>query len=118
MLGWTTFQIQWFPHHNESLRYPPLCHFSGPSTRADEINLLRQGLDWDNDQKLRVEEGEEVGDILRFYKGRGFNPLHPYVVQYRGQDAADAGGVSRQFFTNLFSSFKREDKFFEGTGMN
>ena len=45
-----------------------------------------------------------------------FKPLHPYIVSYRNQEAADAGGVSRQFFTNLFGKFKVEDRYFEGPG--
>ena len=85
-------------------------------TLEEEIEQIRALFDWDREQKLRVDEDEEVGDTMRFYKRRDFKPLDPYIVSYRDQEAADAGGVSRQFFTNLFGKFKVGTKYFEGPG--
>ena len=51
--------------------------------------------------RLKVSEGEELLDLFAHYKARTFNPLHLYVVSYRGKMATDAGGLSRQLFTTV-----------------
>lgn len=77
----------------------------------EAIVSVRLQFHWDHEQKLNVDEGDEVYHIRCFY------PIHPHIVQYRDQDASDEGGVSPQLFTKLFGCFQVQDKFFEGQGM-
>ena len=78
------------------------------------INALKLNMhDDDDSKKLKVDEEDIVADALAFYKRSDFDPKFPLRVIYKGQPAADTGGVLRHFFTDLLQ--KLSDTYFTGT---
>ena len=51
--------------------------------------------------KIKVDPDDILTDALAHYKDPDFDPAAPISVTYRGQPAVDAGGVKRQFFTDV-----------------
>lgn len=49
--------------------------------------------------KLKIDEEDLLEDAIYFYKSPDFDPEKGLRVIYKGQLAADVGGVTRQFFT-------------------
>ena len=82
-------------------------------TIGDVLEELRKGMIVDERRKLKVDEEDLLEDALSYYKRPDFDPKYPIRVQYKGQPAADTGGVMKQFFTDLLS--KLAEHFFSGT---
>ena len=51
--------------------------------------------------KIKVNPDDILGDALAIYKDPAFNPASPIRVTYT-QPAVDLGGVTHQFFTDVF----------------
>lgn len=63
-------------------------------------------------EKLKVDEEDLLNDAMAYYKDLNFNPKSRLRIVYRGQPAADTGGVSRQFYSQLMHIISEE--FFHG----
>lgn len=51
--------------------------------------------------KLKVDQDDLLNDAMAFYKDTDFDPRCGLWVIYNSQPAADTGGVTRHFFTQL-----------------
>ncbi len=58
--------------------------------------------------KLTVDVDDLFNDAIAFYKNLEFNPKQPLRITFDNQPAIDGGGVLRQFYTDLFSTFVDE----------
>lgn len=63
-------------------------------------------------EKLKVDEEDLLNDSISYYKDPKFDPRQRLRVIYNRQPAADTGGVTRQFFTQLLHLISNE--FFHG----
>jgi len=63
-------------------------------------------------EKLKVDEEDLLNDAMAYYKNPNFNPKKQLRVIFNNQPAADIGGVSRQFFTQLL--YLMSEEFFQG----
>ena len=71
------------------------------------LDRLKRNLNADK-VKLRVDEDDILNDALAYYKSQNFDPKNPVRILFNGQPAADTGGVTRQFFTQLLQSISEE----------
>ena len=53
-------------------------------------------------KRIKVEQDHVLEEAICFYKHSDFEPNLRLRVTYDGQAGIDTGGLSRQFFTNLF----------------
>ena len=58
--------------------------------------------------KITVDADDLFNDAIAFYKNSDFDPEQPVRVTFSDQPAIDGGGVLRQFYTDLFSTFVDE----------
>ena len=63
-------------------------------------------------EKLKVDEEDLLNDAFAYYKDSTFDPKKKVRVIYRGQPAADTGGITRQFYTQLLQLICKD--FFHG----
>ena len=63
-------------------------------------------------EKVKVDEEDLLNDAMAYYKDPNFDPKKKLRVVYNKQPAADTGGVTRQFFTQLLHLMSEE--FFHG----
>ena len=63
-------------------------------------------------EKLKVDEDDLLNDAMSYYKDAEFNPRKKLRVVMNNQPAADTGGVTRQFFTQLIKLLT--DELFSG----
>lgn len=85
-----------------------------PSFAAVTLPSLLSGLraNLSNEKvKLKVDQDDLLNDAMAFYKDTDFDPRCRLRVIYNGQPAADTGGVTRHFFTQLLGLIATE--FFE-----
>lgn len=61
---------------------------------------------------MKVDEEDILNDAMAYYKDQDFDPRKRLRIIYRGQAAADTGGVIRQFYAQLLSAIS--DAFFQG----
>ncbi|KAJ7384022.1 hypothetical protein OS493_024034 [Desmophyllum pertusum] len=71
-----------------------------------KCNLLNERV------KLKVDQEDLLNDAMTFYKDPDFDPRKRLRVIFNNQPAADTGGVTRQFFTQLLGMIS--DEFFQG----
>ena len=69
-------------------------------------NLLKERV------KLKVDQEDLLNDAMAFYKDPDFDPRKGLRVIFNNQPAADTGGVTRHFFTQLLGMIS--DEFFQG----
>lgn len=77
-----------------------------------ELQNLQKHFSQDQREKLKIDEEDLLNDAMAYYKDEGFDPRKKLRIVYRGQAAADTGGVIRQFYTQLLSAIS--DTFFQG----
>jgi len=87
------------------------CHFD---TLGDAILYIRKNINLDKEKKLKIDEGDELDDVVAFYKSQSFDESANIIVQFRGQPGADAGGILRQLYYNIFKIFNSCDDWFTG----
>ena len=63
-------------------------------------------------EKLKIDEEDLFNDAITYYKDPSFDSKKRLRIMYRGQPAADTGGVSKQFFTQLLENVC--ETFFKG----
>ena len=63
-------------------------------------------------EKVKVDEDDILNDALAYYKDSKFDARKKLRVVYKGQPAADTGGVTRQFYTQLLQEISQQ--FFQG----
>ena len=94
--------------------------FMMPSKDKDEnvtpslssiLENLKRNMDGEK-EKIKVDEEDILNDAMAYYKHPDFDPKKPLRVIFNNQPAADIGGVSRQFYTQLLSLLSEE--FFQG----
>ena len=83
-------------------------------TLEDAIAPLQARVDNYNTERIKVDQGEELEDLIPYYKSPDFNPNANIKVTFRHQAAADAGGVLRKLFTNVFETLQTKDEWFVG----
>ena len=66
--------------------------------------------------RLSVEEDSILEDSFCYYKSKDFDPETPLRIAFKGQDAIDAGGPLRQFFTLVVDRIAT--RFFEDGSTN
>lgn len=81
-------------------------------TLQDLLEQIQGNFSSDDKEKVKVDEDDVLNDALVYYKGCNFDAKKKIRVIYRGQPAADTGGVTRQFFTQLLQKISEE--FFQG----
>ena len=59
-----------------------------------------------------MDEDDILNDALAYYKDSKFDARKKLRVVYKGQPAADTGGVTRQFYTQLLQEISQQ--FFQG----
>ena len=59
-----------------------------------------------------MDEDDILNDALAYYKDSKFDARKKLHVVYKGQPAADAGGVTHQFYTQLLQEISQQ--FFQG----
>lgn len=65
--------------------------------------------------KVKIDPDDILADALAHYKNPDFDPASPIRVTYKGQPAVDAGGVKRQFFTDVLNQMSSSElKLLEG----
>ena len=64
------------------------------------LESLRKNLSNER-EKLKVDEDDLLNDAMSYYKDAEFDPRKRLRVVMNNQPAADTGGVTRQFFTQL-----------------
>ena len=62
-----------------------------------------------------MEEGEELDDIIPYYKASDFNPNASIKVTFHNHPGADAGGLLRQLYINFFDTLQTKDDWFIGS---
>ena len=62
--------------------------------------------------KLKIDEEDLLEDAMVYYKAEEFDPTKRLRIVYSGKSAADAGGVVRQFYTQLLCAVSKQ--FFQG----
>ncbi|KAK3702163.1 hypothetical protein QZH41_015073, partial [Actinostola sp. cb2023] len=85
--------------------------FAVPVTLQSLLREVRHNLTTEK-VKLKVDQEDLLNDAMAFYKDPDFNPKNKLRVIFNKQPAADTGGVTRQFFTQLLSMMSTE--FFQG----
>ena len=75
------------------------------------LQQLEQNFD-SGKEKLRVDEEDLLNDAMAYYKDSSFNPKPKLQIVYNDQPAADTGGVSWQFYSQLIRTISEE--FFHG----
>ena len=94
--------------------------FLPKDTKTDQVPSLTSLLERlqkkmsNEKEKLKIDEEDLLNDALAFYKDSDFDASKKLRVIYNNQPAADTGGVTRQFFTQLLRQIS--DEFFEGDG--
>lgn len=63
-------------------------------------------------EKVKVDEDDILNDALAYYKDSKFDARKKLRVVYKGQPAADTGGVTRRFYTQLLQEISQQ--FFQG----
>lgn len=69
-----------------------------------ELQSLQNNFSLEEKVKLKVDEEDLFQDAMSYYKDIEFDPKKRLRVLYRGQAAADTGGVIRQFYTQLLNA--------------
>lgn len=82
-----------------------------PASLPSVLEELKAGMSNDR-EKLKVDEEDLLNDAIAYYKDPHFDPKKKLRVIYNKQPAADTGGVTRQFFTQLLNLISEE--FFHG----
>ena len=77
-------------------------------TLQDLLEQIQGNFSSDDKGKVKVDEDDVLNDALAYYKGCNFDDKTNIRVIYRGQPAADTGGVTRQFFTQLLQKISEE----------
>ena len=80
-------------------------------TATGLLQLLRRKQFNQRGAKIVIDDEDILEEALLHYKHPSFDPTIPIRVSYKGQPAVDTGGVTRQFFTDVLSSFARQDSF-------
>lgn len=80
-------------------------------TLQDVLDQLQSNFSADK-EKLKVDEDDILNDALAYYKDSKFDPKKKVRVIYKGQPAADTGGVTHQFYTQLLQEISQQ--FFHG----
>ena len=75
------------------------------------LESLRKNLSNER-EKLKVDEDDLLNDAMSYYKDAEFDPRKRLRVVMNNQPAADTGGVTRQFFTQLIKLLT--DELFSG----
>ena len=72
-------------------------------THELKSELLKLQKTFSNEQreKLKIDEDDILNDAMAYYKEQTFDATKRLRIMYRGQPAADTGGVLRQFYTQL-----------------
>ena len=70
-------------------------------TLEESLIYLRSKMLRDGFKRLKVEQDHVLEEAMCFYKHSDFEPNLKLRVTYDGQAGIDAGGLSRQFFTDL-----------------
>ena len=68
----------------------------------ESLTYLRGKILPDGCKRLKIEQDHVLEEAMCFYKHSDFEPNLRLRVTYDGQAEIDAGGLSRQFFTDLF----------------
>lgn len=63
-------------------------------------------------EKVKVDEDDIFNDALAYYKDSKFDARKKLRVLYKGQPAADTGGVTRQFYNQVLQEISQQ--FFYG----
>ena len=63
-------------------------------------------------EKVKVDEDDILNDAFAYYKDSKFDARTRVRIVYKGQPAADTGGVTRQFYTQLLQEISQQ--FFYG----
>ena len=71
------------------------------NTIDEAFHYLKRKLS-DERERLRVAPMYALEDALGFFKANDFKPDIRLSITYKGQSAVDAGGVLRQFYTDVF----------------
>ena len=82
-----------------------------PASLPSILEDLTAGMSNDRG-KLKVDEEDLLNNAIAYYKDAHFDPKKKLRVLYNKQPAADTGGVTRQFFTQLLNLISEE--FFHG----
>lgn len=80
-------------------------------TLQDILDQLQSNFSADK-EKLKVDEDDILNNALAYYKDSKFDPKKKVRVIYKGQPAADTGGVTCQFYTQLLQEISQQ--FFHG----
>ena len=59
-------------------------------------------------EKVNMDEDDIFNDALAYYKDSKFDARKKLRVLYKGQPAADTGGVTRQFYTQLLQEISQQ----------
>ena len=70
-------------------------------TLEESLIYLRSKMLRDGCKRLKVQQDHVLEEAMCFYKHYDFEPNLKLRVTYDGQAGIDAGGLSRQFFTDL-----------------
>lgn len=73
-------------------------------TSKCELQSLQNNFSLGEKVKRKVDEEDLLQDAMSYYKDIEFDPKKRLRVLYRGQAAADTGGVIRQFYTQLLNA--------------
>lgn len=77
-----------------------------------ELLELQKNFSPEQREKLKIDEDDLLNDAMAYYKDQTFDATRRLRIIYRGQPAADTGGVLRQFYTELLIAVS--NAFFHG----
>ena len=63
-------------------------------------------------EKVKVDEDDIFNGALAYYKDSKFDARKKLRILYKGQPAADTGGVTRQFYTQLLQEISQHNSSF------
>ena len=92
--------------------FEPSENCSDTQDLKTELLNLQKHFSQDQREKLKIDEEDLMNDAMAYYKDQNFDPRKKLRIVYRGQAAADTGGVIRQFYSQLLSVIT--DTFFRG----
>lgn len=76
------------------------------SSLNESLSKLQNKILNDCPKRLTVEAKYILTDALAYYKHHDFDAHYPLRVTYKNQAGVDAGGVKRQFYSDIFRAFE------------